>query len=164
MVDIKPSQTFVARIGPEARTAARNASFWHVLAQFATLSRRLGDVGPSPAPGKFGAAHWRALAAISGWPGGTVSGLIHRLGITKQSLSPVLKDLTDGGFVLVRPGTYDRRRREIYPTEAGLHAWRAAADEHARLLESALAAAGDDAAKGFLKTTRILATLMNEAK
>lgn len=164
MADVNRFENFFPPGGPESRSAAQDGAFWHVLAQFATIGRRLGEPGQSPARPDFGAAHWRALAAIAGWPGGTVSALMRRLGITKQSLSPVLRDLTRAGFVRIHPDTYDRRRRELYPTEAGLRAWRGAAQTQARLLESALAAAGEDAAKGFVKTAGILATLMNEAE
>ena len=67
----------------------------------------------------FGRAHHRALYFVSRRPGMTVAELIAILGITKQSLSRVLRQLIQSGHIHQRTGRVDRRQRRLYPTEAG---------------------------------------------
>jgi DNA-binding MarR family transcriptional regulator len=74
-----------------------------------------------------------------------VADLLDILNITKQSLSRVLKQLIDQGFVEQQAGSSDRRERLLYPTERG-HALaeRLAAPQFVRLTH-ALEAAGPGA-------------------
>lgn len=67
----------------------------------------------------FGRAHHRVLHFVSRRPGLTIAELLEILRITKQSLSRVLKDLLDEGYVEQRAGTADRRQRLLYPAEKG---------------------------------------------
>ncbi|WP_306117672.1 MULTISPECIES: MarR family transcriptional regulator [unclassified Roseitalea] len=67
----------------------------------------------------FGRAHHRVLHFIDRKPGLTVAELLDFLGITKQSLGRVLKQLVDGGYVRQHHGSGDRRRRELYMTDKG---------------------------------------------
>lgn len=67
----------------------------------------------------FGRAHHRVLYFVSRYPGLTVAQLLDALGITKQSLGRVLKQLIDNGYVLQQAGISDRRQRELYPTLKG---------------------------------------------
>ena len=67
----------------------------------------------------FGRAHHRVLHFVHRNPGLTVAELLDILKITKQSLNRVMKDLIDGGFVEVRAGVNDRRRRLLHPTPDG---------------------------------------------
>lgn len=67
----------------------------------------------------FGRAHHRVLHFVHRHPGLTVAELLDILKITKQSLNRVMKDLLDGGFVEVRAGVSDRRRRLLFPTAKG---------------------------------------------
>ena len=67
----------------------------------------------------FGRAHHRALFFVSRRPGMTVAELIAILGITKQSLSRVLRQLIDSGHIRQIAGRSDRRQRRLYTTEAG---------------------------------------------
>lgn len=67
----------------------------------------------------FGRAHHRALHFIGRTPGMSVAELLNILRITKQSLSRVLSQLIERGFVAQRQGTEDRRQRLLYLTEAG---------------------------------------------
>ena len=48
-----------------------------------------------------------------------VADLLEILNITKQSLSRVLKQLIDQGYIEQRAGASDRRERLLYPTERG---------------------------------------------
>ena len=51
----------------------------------------------------LGRAHHRALYFIGRHPGLGVSDLLSLLGITKQSLSRVVKELSGDGFIAIRP-------------------------------------------------------------
>lgn len=67
----------------------------------------------------FGRAHHRVLYFVSRRPGLTVAELLDVLGITKQSLGRVLKQLIDDEYILQEAGVKDRRQRELYPTQKG---------------------------------------------
>src|SRR5215468_8059703 len=59
----------------------------------------------------LGRAHHRALYFIGRHPGQTISHLLSILKVTKQSISRVLGDLLEQGYVERRNGTRDRRQR-----------------------------------------------------
>jgi len=67
----------------------------------------------------FGRAHHRVVYFVSRNPGLRVSDLLDILQITKQSLSRVLKQLLDDGYIEQRPGPVDRRERLLFATEKG---------------------------------------------
>lgn len=67
----------------------------------------------------LGRAHHRAIYFIGRNPQITLTGLLGILRVTKQSLSRVLGDLVQGGFVVQREGRGDRRRRPLELTEKG---------------------------------------------
>lgn len=67
----------------------------------------------------FGRAHHRVLHFVDRKPGLTVAELLELLGITKQSLARVLKQLVDGDYIEQRAGPKDRRQRELYLTQSG---------------------------------------------
>ncbi len=67
----------------------------------------------------FGRAHHRVLYFVGRTPGITVSDLLATLKITKQSLSRVLRQLLDEGFVEQYAGKRDRRQRLLYLTSKG---------------------------------------------
>lgn len=67
----------------------------------------------------FGRAHHRVLHFVFRRPGMTVAELLNILQITKQSLSRVLRQLIDDGFVEQVSQAPDRRRRLLYLTKAG---------------------------------------------
>jgi DNA-binding MarR family transcriptional regulator len=71
----------------------------------------------------FGRAHHRVLHFVGRSPGMTVAQLLDILRITKQSLSRVLKDLLERGFVVQKEGPEDRRQRLLYLTPAGTALW-----------------------------------------
>ena len=71
----------------------------------------------------FGRAHHRVLHFVGRSPGMTVAQLLDILRITKQSLSRVLKDLLEKGYVYQREGPEDRRQRLLYLTAAGEALW-----------------------------------------
>ena len=61
----------------------------------------------------FGRAHHRVLHFVGRNPGITVQNLLAILGITKQSLARVLRQLVEDGQVEQRTGAQDRRERHL---------------------------------------------------
>ncbi|MGV1014597.1 MAG: MarR family winged helix-turn-helix transcriptional regulator [Methyloceanibacter sp.] len=93
----------------------------------------------------FGRAHHRVLHFVNRHSGLRVVDLLDILTITKQSLSRVLKQLIDKGYIVQQAGSSDRRERLLFPTEKGrMLAERLAAPQLVRLA-GALRAAGPGA-------------------
>ena len=93
----------------------------------------------------FGRAHHRVLHFVNRHSGLRVVDLLDILTITKQSLSRVLKQLIDQGYIVQQAGSSDRRERLLFPTDRGRAlAERLAAPQLVRLA-SALKAAGPGA-------------------
>ncbi len=67
----------------------------------------------------FGMAHLRLIILIERHEGITISGLLNKLKITKQSLNRILKDLTKNKVILVKKGEIDSRQRHIFLNEKG---------------------------------------------
>ena len=67
----------------------------------------------------FGRAHHRVLHFVNRHSGLSVADLLDVLTITKQSLSRVLKQLIDQGYVVQKEGANDRRQRLLYVTPKG---------------------------------------------
>ncbi|GAB4126498.1 MAG: hypothetical protein Kow00104_11640 [Rhodothalassiaceae bacterium] len=65
-------------------------------------------------------AHFMPLLMIVRHPGLPLSELLSMLRIRKQSLQPLLETLITRGLVEMRAASADRRRRCLFPTEAGL--------------------------------------------
>jgi DNA-binding MarR family transcriptional regulator len=68
----------------------------------------------------LGRAHYRALHFVARHPGLPVSDLLSILGITKQSLSRVVRSLTADGYLSQTQGARDRRQRLLRLTAKGL--------------------------------------------
>ena len=71
---------------------------------------------------QLGRAHHRALYFIGRHPGQTVGHLLSILKVTKQSISRVLKDLIEQGYVEQKSGARDRRERLLWLTDKGQQA------------------------------------------
>ncbi len=97
----------------------------------------------------YGRAHHRAIHFINRRPGLTVNDLLEILGVTKQSLNRVLRQLVQDGLVESRVGRQDRRQRNLALTERG-HALEQAlsAAQRARM-RKAYSQAGPEAVQGF---------------
>src|SRR4030042_6024082 len=67
----------------------------------------------------FGRAHHRVLHFVNRHSGLRVADLLDILNITKQSLSRVLKQLIDKGYIVQQAGSSDRRARLLFPTAKG---------------------------------------------
>ena len=106
----------------------------------------------------FGRAHHRVLHFVNRNSGLRVADLLDILNITKQSLSRVLKQLIDQGYITQKAGAADRRERLLYPTESGKAlAQRLAAPQMVRL-RAALQAAGPE---GETAVRRFLESMIN---
>ena len=67
----------------------------------------------------FGSAHHRAIHLIEKYEGITISTLLNKLKITKQSLNRVLRDLIKNKAVFIKKGEIDSRQRRIFLNEKG---------------------------------------------
>lgn len=68
---------------------------------------------------KLGRAHHRVLYFVARRPGMTVANLLDLLGITKQSLNRIQKDLLARGLIVQDVGKQDRRQRLLRLTPEG---------------------------------------------
>ena len=97
----------------------------------------------------FGRAHHRVIYFVGRHPGITVSDLLGILRITKQSLSRVLGQLIDEGFITQRTGDRDRRQRLLALTEKGVEMERQLSQNQRDRIARAFRGAGADAVEGF---------------
>ena len=67
----------------------------------------------------FGTAHHRAIHLIERHEGITISGLLNKLKIKKQSLNRVLRDLIKNKTIFLKKGEVDSRQRHIFLDEKG---------------------------------------------
>lgn len=99
----------------------------------------------------FGRAHHRVIYFVGRNPGMTVSALLGILRITKQSLSRVLGQLVDEGFITQRTGHRDRRQRLLELTEKGIELERQLTERQRARIARAYREAGAEAVEGFRK-------------
>jgi DNA-binding MarR family transcriptional regulator len=97
----------------------------------------------------FGRAHHRVLHFIGRSPGMTVAQLLEILGITKQSLGRVLRELVDKGYVYQRPGDQDRRQRLLFLTSEGNALRLKLMSPQIARIKRAIAEAGQDAEPSY---------------
>ncbi|MBB5221292.1 DNA-binding MarR family transcriptional regulator [Amaricoccus macauensis] len=100
---------------------------------------------------EYGRAHHRAIHFINRRPGLTVNELIDLLGVTKQSLNRVLRQLVEDGLVDSRVGVEDRRHRNLYLTEPGQALEQELSAAQRRRMRAAFSNAGPEAVAGFRK-------------
>lgn len=99
----------------------------------------------------FGRAHHRVIYFVGRDPGMTVKELLTILSITKQSLSRVLSQLVEEGFIEQRTGLTDRRQRLLYLTTKGQNLEHELSKNQSRRIAEAYRLAGADAVEGFRK-------------
>jgi DNA-binding MarR family transcriptional regulator len=99
----------------------------------------------------YGRAHHRAIHFINRRPGLTVNELLEFLGVTKQSLNRVLRQLVDDGLVESRVGLADRRHRNLHLTAAGQAFEQELSAAQRRRMRAAFSTAGPEAVHGFRK-------------
>ncbi|MEQ8654488.1 MAG: MarR family transcriptional regulator [Kiloniellales bacterium] len=106
----------------------------------------------------FGRAHHRAIYFVGRYPGITISELLVILRITKQSLSRVLSQLLERGYVEQTRGKRDQRQRLLSLTESGRALETRLTDTQRRRFAAAYRSAGAEAVAGF---TAVLAGIMD---
>ncbi|MBN8805800.1 MAG: MarR family transcriptional regulator [Sphingopyxis sp. 65-8] len=104
----------------------------------------------------LGRAHYRALYFIARQPGLTISDLLALLGITKQSLGRVIKDLEAREMLVTRPGNRDRRHKELRLTPAGRAVEAAVFGQLRDAMSRAYTHAGQAAVTGFWQVNEAL--------
>jgi len=97
----------------------------------------------------YGRAHHRALHFINRQPGLTVNALLEILGVTKQSLNRVLRQLVDDGLVLSTIGQKDRRQRNLTLSEKGRALESELSAAQRVRMRRAYSTAGPEAVQGF---------------
>lgn len=97
----------------------------------------------------FGRAHHRVIYFVGANPGMSVSDLLSILRITKQSLSRVLSQLLNEGFIEQLTDEEDRRRRLLYLTERGSDLESLLTERQSKLIARAYREAGAEAVAGF---------------
>ncbi len=107
----------------------------------------------------FGRAHHRAIHFVGRNPGISVSELLKILRITKQSLSRVLRQLVNEGFIEQRTGTRDRRQRLLTLTPKGVELERQLSAPQRARVARAYREAGAEAVAGY---RRVLERLIDE--
>lgn len=100
---------------------------------------------------RFGRAHHRVIYFVGQYPGMSVSDLLDILAITKQSLSRILRQLVDEGYISQEPGKVDRRQRLLALTEKGHELEQVLTSEQRARIAAAYKDAGADAVEGFRK-------------
>ncbi len=98
---------------------------------------------------EYGRAHHRAVHFINRSPGLTVNELLDILGVTKQSLNRVLRQLMSDGLVASKIGREDRRQRNLTLTPKGQALERELSDSQRARMRKAYSSAGPDAVAGF---------------
>lgn len=109
----------------------------------------------------FGRAHHRVLHFVNRHPGVRVADLLEILNITKQSLSRVLKQLVDDGYIVQEAGPSDRRERHLYATGKGEALARVLLAMQVARVSDALQATGADAQ---VTVGKFLQTLVADAR
>lgn len=96
-----------------------NIDFEFLEAFFLAYRDFVGDADKTLEEMGFGRAHHRVLFFVNKNHGLTVAELLEILGITKQSLSRILRQLLDSEHLTQKTGRDDRRQRMLYPTLKG---------------------------------------------
>ena len=107
----------------------------------------------------FGSAHHRAILLIERHEGLTVSDLLNKLKITKQSLNRVLRDLLNNKAILLKKGDVDSRQRKIFLNEKGEKFFQEMFTEQKKRIYNALKNSDSDS---VIKFKNVLEKIINE--
>jgi len=66
-----------------------------------------------------GVAHQKAILLIEKYEGITISGLLKKLKITKQSLNRIIKDLDKNEKIILKKDKFDSRHKHVFLNENG---------------------------------------------
>lgn len=128
-------------------------------ADLAMRSGRALDAATAPAliAADLGWPHFRALALLAQRGGLGVNAAAAALGVTKQSLAPVLSVLAARGLIRRDTDPHDRRGRRLSLTSAGEAMLRAIVTPQAEALAHAFRKAGPEAVEGYRAVCAALA-------
>ena len=107
----------------------------------------------------YGTAHHRAIQLIERNEGITITGLLNKLKIKKQSLNRVLRDLIKNKAILLKKGEVDSRQRQIFLNEKGRKLFEEIFFEQKKRIYNALKNADADS---VVKFKNILKKIINE--
>ena len=107
----------------------------------------------------FGTAHHRVIHLIERHKGITISGLLSKLKITKQSLNRVLRDLIKNKAVFIKKGEVDSRQRHIFLNEKGKKLFEEIFFEQKKRIYNALKNTDSDS---VIKFINVLSKIINE--
>ena len=107
----------------------------------------------------FGTAHHRAIHLIERYEGLTVSDLLNKLKITKQSLNRVLRDLIKNKVILLKKGELDARQRLIFLNEKGKKFFEEIFLEQKKRIYNALKSSDSES---VIKFKNVLKKIINE--
>ena len=107
----------------------------------------------------FGTAHHRAIHLIERYEGLTVSELLNKLKITKQSLNRVLRDLLKNKSILLKKGKTDSRQRQIFLNEKGKKLFEEIFLQQKKRIYNALRNSDSDS---VIKFKNVLSKIINE--
>ena len=107
----------------------------------------------------FGTAHHKVIHLIEKYEGLTVSELLNKLKITKQSLNRVLRDLIKNKAILLKKGEIHSRQRQIFLNEKGKKIFEEIFLEQKKRIYAALKKSDPDS---VLKFKSVLTKIINE--
>ena len=107
----------------------------------------------------YGTAHHRAIHLIERHQGLTVSDLLNKLKITKQSLNRVLRDLIKNKTILTKKGEVDSRQKHIFLNEKGKKLFDEIFLEQKKRIHNALKNSDSDS---VVKFKNVLNKIINE--
>ena len=107
----------------------------------------------------FGSAHHRVIHLIERHSGITISGLLNKLKITKQSLNRVLRDLIKNKTIHIKKGEVDNRQRKIFLNEIGKKLFNEIFTEQKKRIYNALKNSDSDS---VIKFKNVLNKIINE--
>ena len=102
----------------------------------------------------FGLAHLRAINLVEKYPGISLSELMFKLKITKQSLNRVLKDLTKLGIIKFEKDEQDTRIKHVYLNEKGKKIFIEIFDSQKKRIYNALLNSSSDEVVNFDKVLK----------
>ena len=107
----------------------------------------------------FGTAHHRAIHIIEKYEGLTISDLLGKLKITKQSLNRVIRDLAKSKAIIVKKGEVESRHRRIFLNEKGKKLFEEIFMEQKKRIYNALKNSDSDS---VIKFKNVLSKIINE--
>ena len=107
----------------------------------------------------FGTAHHRAIHIIERHEGITISGLLNKLKITKQSLNRVIKDLIKNKTIIIKKSEIDSRQRQVFLNEKGKKLFEEIFFEQKKRIYNALK---NSDSESVIKFKKLLNRIINE--